>query len=350
QLWQTTPGYNAMDLSPLNFRDWMARARSFESAGVSHSEALTMNTNGEPHRFHGAALSAGVLPTLGVSPLIGRSFTGSDDAAGAPGTILLSYRLWQTEFGGDPSVVGRTLDGQMDIERNTFTVIGVMPRDFHYPSADPDFWVTTRFSANDYAPGERSNNWLDAVARLRPGVTREQAQAEASVIASDLRQRYPKENKDMGARVISMRDDVSVRSRLLLQALSAAAACVLLIACMNLANLLLARGLERRPRRAVRAAIGAGRERVVRQLMTEHLLLAAAGGALGIGLAILAVPLLSQLVPPTLPIAASPTVDARVIGFAVALTALTGCAFGLAPLVRLRRGLAVRRPPHPPPP
>src|SRR5262249_44336034 len=245
------------------------------------------------------------LPTLGVSPIIGRSFTERDDDAGAPGTILLSYRLWQTEFGGDPTVVGRSIDAQMDIERNTFTVIGVMPRDFHYPSAEAEFWVTTRFSADDYAPGERSNNWLDGVARLRPGVTREQAQAEASVIASGLRRRYPKENKDTGAVVVSLRDDVSVRSRLLLQALTAAAGCVLLIACMNLANLLLARGLERRRELAVRTAIGAGRERVVRQLMTEHLLLAAAGGALGIGLAVAAVPLLSQLVPPTLPIAAS---------------------------------------------
>src|SRR5262245_24313001 len=163
QLWETTPGYSAMELSPLNFRDWMAAARSFESAGVSHSEALTMITGGEQHRFEGSALSAGVLPTLGVSPIIGRSFTERDDDAGAPGTILLSYRLWQTEFGGDPTVVGRSIDAQMDIERNTFTVIGVMPRDFHYPSADAAFWVTTRFSADDYAPGERSNNWLDGV-------------------------------------------------------------------------------------------------------------------------------------------------------------------------------------------
>ncbi len=339
QLWETTPGYSGMELSPLNFRDWMAAARSFESAGVSHSEAFTLITSGEPHRFEGAALSAGVLPTLGVSPIVGRGFTDADDAAGAPGTILLSYALWQTEFGGDPEVVGRRIDAQMDMERDTFTVIGVMPRDFHYPSGDVQFWVTTRFSADDFAPGERSNNWLDGVARLRQGVTGEQAQAEASVIASDLRRSYPKENKDTGARVVSLRDDVSVRSRLLLQALSAAAACVLLIACMNLANLLLARGLERRRELAVRAAMGAGRERVVRQLMTEHLLLAAVGGALGVGLAVVAVPLLSQLVPSTLPIAASPTVDTRVIAFAVALTALTGIAFGTAPAIRLGRNL-----------
>ena len=337
QLWATTPGYQAVEMSPANFRDWMAAARSFESAGVSHSEAITMVTSAEPHRFEGAALSAGVLPTLGVSPILGRAPTAADDAAGAPGTILLGYSLWQTEFGGDPLVVGRRLAAQMDIEQDTFTVIGVMPREFHYPTAESQFWVTTRFSADDYAPSERSNSWLHAVARLRPGVSREQAQAEAQLIAGDLRRSYPKENKDTGARVVSLRDDVSVRSRLLLQALTAAAGCVLLIACMNLANLLLARGLERRRELAVRAALGAGRERVVRQLMTEHLLLAAVGGALGIGLAAVAVPLLSQLVPANLPIASSPTVDARVVAVAVVLTALTGVAFGTVPAMRLGR-------------
>jgi len=338
ELWETTPGYTGMELSAPNFGDWMAESKSFTSAGVSHSEALTIVTGGEPHRFPGAALSVGVLPTLGVSPVIGRIFTAADDAAGAAGTVLLSDRLWQTEFGGDPSVVGRRLDGQMDIERDAFTIIGVMPRDFHYPNADAAFWVTTRFSADDYTPLERSNNWLDGIARLRPGVTREQAQAEASVIFGGLRARFPKENKDTGARVIALRDDVSPRSRLLLKALSAAAACVLLIACMNLANLLLARALGRRRELAVRAAIGAGRERLVRQLMTENLLLAAVGGALGIGIAAAAVPLLSQLVPTTLPIAETASVDGRVITFAVVLTALTGMAFGLAPVVRLGAG------------
>jgi predicted permease len=337
ELWETTPGYTGMELSAPNFRDWIATSKSFVSAGVSHTEALTIVTGGEPHRFEGAALSAGVLPTLAVSPLLGRIFTEADDAHGAPGTVLLSFRLWQTEFGGDPSVVGRRLDGQMDIERDTFTIIGVMPREFHYPNADAAFWVTTRFKPDDYVGDERSNNWLNGIARLRPGVTREQAQAEASVIFGGLRARFPKENKDTGARVIALRDDVSPRSRMLLKALSAAAACVLLIACMNLANLLLARALQRRRELAVRAAIGAGRERLIRQLMTENLVLAVVGGALGIAVASAAVPLLSQLVPTTLPIASAPTVDVRVVLFALLLTAVTGLGFGLAPVARLGR-------------
>jgi len=338
QLWETTPGYSGMELSAPNFRDWIAASRSFESAGVSHSEALTIVTGGEPHRFQGAAISAGVLPTLGVTPLLGRAFTEADDTAGAAGTVMLGYRLWQTEFGGDPAVIGRRIDGQMDIEADTFTIVGVMPRDFHYPTASADFWVTTRFRPDDYVPLERSNNWLDGIARLRPGVTVDQAHAEAQVIMARLREQYPKENKDTGARVVSMREDLSARSVMLLEALSAAAACVLLIACMNLANLLLARGLERRRELAVRTAIGAGRERVVRQLLTESLVLAGVGGAIGIALAIAAVPLLSQLVPQTLPIAASPSIDGRVIGVALLLTLVTGVAFGMAPILRSGAG------------
>ena len=335
QMWETTPGYSGMELSAPNYRDWVQTATSFESTGISHSEALTIVAADEPHRFEGAAISAGVLPTLGVSPIVGRAFTEQDAASGASGTLLLSYRLWQTEFGGDPAVIGRRIVGQMDVDQDTFTIIGVMPRDFHYPSADVDFWVPIRFPAAAYADSERSNNWLNGVARLRPGVTVDRAQAEAAIVAARWRVRAPKENKDTGARLVELRAQVSERSSLLLKALSAASACVLLIACMNLASLLLARGLERRRELAVRAAIGAGRERLVRQLLTESLLLAAAGGAIGIAIAIDAVPLLSQLVPNTLPIAATPTVDARVIGFAVALTALTGLTFGVAPIARL---------------
>ena len=334
QLWETTPGYTGMELSAPNYRDWMQASTSFESSGVIHGEALTIVTPGEPRRLEGASVSAGVFPTLGIAPHVGRIFTDTDDANGAPGTIVLSYGLWRTQFGGDPSIVGRQVVGQMDFDADAFTIIGVMPPDFHFPSAAVQFWVTNRFGPAAYADEERTNNWLDGIARLRPGVTLERAQAETSLVGAEWQRLHPKENKNTGARVIALRDQVSARSRMLLIALSAASACVLLIACMNLANLLLARGFERRRELAVRAAIGAGRERMVRQLMTESVLLALVGGALGVGLAVAAVPLLSQLVPNTLPIAASPAVDGRVIVFALVTSWVTGLGFGLAPIVR----------------
>jgi predicted permease len=332
KIWETTPGYPVMELSAPNYRDWTAAAKAYESSGVYRSAGVTMTSAGEPRRFLGTAVSADLFPTLGVTPIIGRTFAAEDDRPGAAGTVILSYRLWQTEFGADPDVVGRRLM----FDDAPYTVLGVMSREFHFPESDVLFWTTTRFTERDYSgPDERTNNMFYAVGRLRRGVTLQQAAAEMNVIAAQSRQQYPKENKDTGATLVPLGTEVSERSRLLLLALSGAAACVLLIACANLANLLLARALGRRRELAVRTAIGAGRERLIRQLMTESLLLAAVGGALGVGIAIVSVPLLAQLVPTTLPIAASPSVDLRVLLVAGALTAITGIAFGLAPVLRV---------------
>ncbi len=330
KMWESTPGYATMELSAPNYRDWKAAAKSYESMGVYHANAVTMTGAGEPRRLIGQSVSADLFPTLGVAPMIGHTFSADDDRQGAAGTVILSFRLWQTEFGGDPNIVGQNLT----FGNAPYRVLGVMSREFHFPASDVLFWTTNRFGESDYQDSERTNNYVYAVGRLRRNVRLEQARAELDVIAAQLRQQYPKENKDTGAVIVALGTDVSERSRLLLLALSGAAACVLLIACANLANLLLARGLARRRELAVRAAIGAGRERLIRQLMTESLLLAFAGGALGIAVAVASVPLLSRLVPTTLPIAASPSVDLRVLLFAIALTVLTGIAFGLVPVLR----------------
>jgi putative ABC transport system permease protein len=330
KLWETTPGYPRMELSAPNYRDWKAAATSYESSGIYYTNSVTVLTDGEPQRIPSAAVSADVFPTLRVAPMLGRTFTADDDREGAAPTMILSYRYWQTEFGGEPSVLGRTIR----LGSTAYTVVGVMPREFHFPESDVLIWIATRFGEPAYQDSQRSNNWLEAVGRLRPGVTLQQARVEAETIGAQWRTRFPKENKDTAAAVVPLGTEVSQRSRLLLMALFGAAACLLLIASANLANLLLARALARRRELAVRAAIGAGRERLIRQLMTESLLLAFVGGTLGIAVAFASVPLLSQLVPDTLPIAATPSIDLRVLLFAVLITAVTGIVFGLAPVLR----------------
>jgi putative ABC transport system permease protein len=329
KLYERTPGYSRLELSAANYRDWKQGSTVFESIGLYHPAAGNLVGVGEPMRVEGAAVSADLFPTLRVQPLLGRLFADQDDRAGAAGTILLSYRLWQTQFGGDAGLVGR----QVLLDSESFTVIGVMPPEFRFPSSEALYWTPLRFDEQMYV--DRNDNWHYGVGRLRAGVTFAQAQAEMDVLAARSKQQFPAENKDVRAILYALSDSVSQQATLLLYALCGAAACVLLIACANLANLLLARALERRRELAVRTAMGAGRERMIRQLMTESLVLAVFGGVIGVMIAYAAVPLLNRLVPTTLPLASAPTVDLRVLLFAIALTAVTGLAFGLAPLLRV---------------
>jgi predicted permease len=329
KVWERTPGYGRLELSAANYRDWKKASTVFDGLGMYHSLTANMLSAGDPLRVEGAAVSADLFPTLGVRPLIGRLFVDSDDREGAAGTTLLSYRLWQTRFGGESAIIGQ----QVLLDNESFTIIGVMPREFRFPTSDAMLWTTLRFTEQNYI--DRGDNWMYAVGRLRSGITLENARAEMDVIAAQSRQQYPKENANIGAAVYRLSDEVGQQSRLLLFALCGAAGCVLLIACANLANLLLARALGRRRELAVRTAMGAGRERMIRQLLTESLLLAGLGGALGVMVALMAVPLLNRLVPAGLPIASTPAVDVRVLLFALGLTALTGVAFGLAPVLRI---------------
>ena len=331
KVWETHPGYSMMELSPANYRDIKAAATSFESLAAYTDMAMNLVGQGEPQRVEGAWVTGNLFSTLGRPALLGRYFSERDDQAGAPATVMLSYALWQTDFGGDASVLGKSII----LDDKAYTVIGVMPADFHFPTREAQFWKTFQFQEDNYK--DRDDNWLEGIGRLKPGVSLAQARTELKLIGDRLRQQYPKENQDVGLSVISLRDELSKQSRLLLMALCGAALCVLIITCANLANLLLARSLARQKEFSIRVSLGANRRNLLRQLLTESTLLGLAGGAGAIGVAAAALPLLSRLVPHGLPIQEVPPLDVRMLLLALGLTVITVTAFGVAPAIRVCR-------------
>ncbi len=319
------------DMSPANYRDWKQMNQSFETMAAFRAISVNMIGQGAPQRIDGASLNAELFPMLGVTPLMGRYFAATDDRDGAPGTLLLSYSLWENLFGGDPAALGR----KVILDDAPYTIIGVMPKNFYFPSREAQLWTVMRFAPQDFE--HRSNCYIYALGKLKPGVTLAQARADMRLVTGRLAKVYPNDLAHTGATLYLLRDALSPQSLLMLKVLLGAALCVLLISCTNLANLLLARSMTRRKELAVRAAMGAGRERLVRQMLTESLLLALAGGVAGVAIARSALPLLARLVPVSLPIAEVPSIDLRVLGFALLATCATGIAFGVVPALRLSR-------------
>ncbi|WP_031499242.1 ABC transporter permease [Bryobacter aggregatus] len=339
KLWEdeTEKGFSQVDVSPANYRDWHSANASFSAMAAFRGLSVNMTGNGEPERLEGAAVNVAMFPILGIAPLLGRTMSADEDTPNAAGTAVLSYGFWQRRFGGDPGIIGRSIlfDGQPHI------VIGVMPKDFYFPRREVQMWTAMRFDNEDYV--DRGNKYLSVLARLKPGVSIEQARQQMQAVGRQLSEKYPASLAKIGVSVVHMRDELPQRTRTLLDVLVAAALFVLLIAVTNLANLFLARSAARRGEIAIRLALGAGRARLIRQLLTESLLLAVCGGALGTALSIAGVPLLSRLVPSSLPIAESPTADWRLLLFALAATILTAIAFGVIPAFRSTHGtLAVR--------
>ncbi len=333
RLWgRQLSGFN--QISPLNYRDWKRMSTSFESMGVYTNQTMNLVGGGLPERIEGAMVTADLLPLLGVRPVIGRLFAAEHDRDGVAGTVLLSYGLWQTRYGGNPRVLGQSIR----LNDEAYTLIGILPATFTFPNRETQLWMPFRFGPDDFE--DRGDTYLYPIAKLRSDVSLEQARAEMTVIAQKLEHEYPIENAKLGAAIDRLREGVfgvSQQSRLLLAALLGASICVLLIACTNLANLFLVRAMSRRKELAVRAALGAGRESLVRQLFTESLVFSLIGAVLGVLAAYVCVPLLSRLIPTSLPVGEATLMDIRVLGFAILLLIITAIGFGVFPALRIYR-------------
>ena len=332
KVWEKHPGYSRMELSPANYRDVNASNQSFAALAAYNANSMSLVGQGEPQRIEGASVTANLFSVLERPVLIGRYFNQEDGRAGAPGTVVLSYSLWQTAFGGDREIVGKPVS----LDNQSYTVIGVMPADFRFPRRETLFWTPFRFQEADYK--DRDDNMLEGIGRLKPEVSLAQARSELLLIAARLRKQYPKENEAVDLSVFALRDELSTESRLLLKGLCGAALCVLVIVCANLANLLLARSLARQRELSIRLSLGANRRNLLRHLLTESLLLGLAGGASATAVAIAAMPLLSRLVPNGLPVQQVPPVDIPMLLFALGLTLITVVAFGIAPALQASRG------------
>lgn len=329
-------GFDTEQVSPPDYADWRARNHVFTDMAASTDEMYTLTGRGTPLPLIAYSFSANFFHVLSVRPLLGRTFIPAEEHAGQDRVAILSYGLWQTRFGADPNVVGQTaiLDGV------SHTVIGVMPKGVTYPGAT-ELWtplVIPRESANN-----RANRFLRILARLRPGVTQQQAVADMKAIAGQLAREHPETNKDVdAANLISLRQTISgdIRSPLLL--LMGAVGFVLLIACANVANLLLVRGVGRRGEIAIRTAIGAARHRLLRQFLTESLLLAGMGAACGVGLAFACVRTLLALFPQNIANVNIPRldnipIDGFVLAFSLLVCLATGVLFGFLPAMELMR-------------
>jgi len=334
-------GWGCMNqLSPPDFRDVVNSAtRSFESWGAFTGASANLTGKGDPVRISAIQVTPGLLPVLGVPPFMGRLFdtttAGRADAAlrhtdADANAVVISYGLWQTQFGSDDHIVG----AKVQLDGTPFTVIGVMPSGFQYPSDGVQLWMPLPFVDTAFAPSQRPNSYLDGVGRLKPGASFEAGRAELATIFTRMQREFPETNAETGFSYFRQRDYVMPRNRLMLLALCGASLCMLLLTCANLANLLLVRAAGRERELAVRAALGAGRDRLVRQMLTESVTLAFLGGIAGVGAAALAMPLLGLLVPSGLPLSGGPTLDARVFGIAAVFAILTGLGFGLIPAMR----------------
>jgi putative ABC transport system permease protein len=330
-------------VAPANFYDWREQGRSFaKMAGIDPYPDFILNGSGEPQRLSGADVSADFFSLLGTRMELGRDFLAEEDRPGRNRVVILGYATWQRYFGGRADIVGQALT----LNSAAYTVVGVLPRDFSFVSKAADYHARNQFDlfrpmALPAPPPEwmRGTHPLCVLARMKPGVRLEQAQADLDVIASNLERLYPNSDEGIGIAAVPLQQHVVADVRAALLTLLTAVGLLLLITCANIANLLLTRALARGREIALRAALGASRARIARQLMTESLVLTAAGGLLALIFVYVGVPALVRHLPADLPRTAEIAVDGRVLIFTSAVALFTGLLFGLAPVFHDRGSL-----------
>src|SRR6266496_1158280 len=325
------PGMTTFSVSAANYLDWERQNQFFEGMAIYSYHGFTFTGTDKPEQVDACAASGGFFSTLGVQPMLGRVFTPEEDQPGRSNVVVLSHRLWQEHFGSNAAIVGRniTLDGQ------SYLVAGVMPASFQFPEF-AQMWTPMAWTDKERAV--RGEHHSVVVARLKPGIDLKQAQAEMNTISSRLEQLYPGDDKGWGAVVVPLHDDMvrDVRPALLL--LLGAVAFVLLIASVNVANLALARTFSRQKEIAIRTALGASSARVLRQILTESILLALAGGALGLTWAHAGIRLIMAFLADKLPHSVNVGLDAKVLAFTALISLTAGILAGVLPALRLTRG------------
>jgi putative ABC transport system permease protein len=344
-VWETNPkvqiGSDLLPVSASNFTDWRNQNESFEAISIVSGANFNLTGTDRPEQLGGAQVSASFFKLLGIEPAAGRTFTEEEDQPDRNRVVVISHSLWQSRWAGDPNIIGKTLM----LNDASYTVIAVMPKGFNYPKATdlpayfqlpPQTELWTPIALTSRQISSRGNHNYGVLARLKPGIAIERAQSEMTSVAQNIEQQYP-QLAGWGVKVVSLEEQSIGDIRLILWVLLGAVGFVLLIACANVANLLLARASSRQKEIAIRTALGASRLQIIRQLLTESIMLALVGGGFGILMAIWGIDALLALSPGNLPRMDEVRVDGAVAGFTFAVSLLTGMIFGLAPAAQVSK-------------